>query len=306
MPSATVNGISIAYEERGDGPPLLAIMGLGGQLTDWPEGLVDLLAARFRVVLFDNRDIGLSGGTTGPVPSPWATLVATVFGRWRWARPTSGYRLADMANDGVALLDHLGIDSAHVLGVSMGGMIGQRMAIDHAARVASLTSIMSSTGDPRVGRPSASTMLELARLRPSPEDTPIDELVAKAIELYRLLAGPGADLEAYRGQIRRSIERSYRPAGTARQLAAIQASPDRTRELAQVRAPTVVVHGLVDPLVRYDGGVATATAIAGSRLVLFPDMGHDLPRSRWVELVEIVAANADRGTDRATADSGPI
>jgi len=292
MPTATVNGITIAYEEKGEGRPLLLIMGLGGQLTDWPPALVDLLAERFRVVLFDNRDIGLSSQSSSPVPSRWAMFWATMTRR----RPSSAYQLSGMADDTAGLLDHLGIGAAHLVGISMGGMIGQQLAIDHPTRVASLTSIMSSTGDPKVGRAAPSLLLKLAFRRPPPAGTPVEEVVDQAVELYRLLAGPGTDVEAYRDLARISIQRSYRPEGAARQLVAVQASPDRTAALARVGAPTLVVHGIVDPLVRYDGGVATASAIPGSRLLMFPDMGHDLPRGRMVELVEAVAANADRAT----------
>jgi pimeloyl-ACP methyl ester carboxylesterase len=153
---------------------------------------------------------------------------------------------------------------------------------------------MSSTGDPKVGRPAPSLLLKLAFRRPPPAGAPVEEVVDQAVDLFRLLVGPETDVEAYRDLARISIQRSYRPKGAARQMVAVQASPDRTGALARVGTPTLVVHGIVDPLVRYDGGVATARAIPGSRLLMFPDMGHDLPRVRLVELVEAVAANADR------------
>lgn len=290
MPAVEVNGVSIHYEERGSGDPLLLIMGLGGQLTDWPPTLVDLLAERFRVILFDNRDAGLSSELDGRTPGFWANLRATLTGR----QPLAGYRLADMAADTVGLLDHLGIERAQVVGVSMGGMIAQQLTIDHPERVAGLVSIMSTTGDRRVGRPTAALVRRLAFRRPPPADAPIEEIVEAATALYLEVAGPSPDIGAFRDLARRSIGRSYRPDGTGRQLAAIQDSPDRTEALGRVTAPTVVVHGAVDPLVRLSGGVATTRAVPGSRLVVFPDMGHDLPASRLAELVELIVDNVDR------------
>ncbi len=307
MPTAEIDGLTIAYEEQGDGPPLVLIMGLGGQLTDWPPDLVDRLAERFRVVRFDNRDIGLSSEIDAPAPGPWSSLWAAITGRQRLA----SYRLADMAADTTGLLDHLGIGAAHLVGVSMGGMIAQQVAIDHPGRVASLVSIMSTTGDRRVGRPSASLLAQLGRRRPPPVGTPTAELVDEAVELYRSISGPGRDLAAARELLTRSIERSYRPEGTARQLAAIQASPDRTGALGRVTAPTLVVHGRVDPLVRLSGGLATTAAVPGSRLVVFPDMGHDLPGARTAELVDLIDENAVRAGDLrvdrpSPADPDPI
>lgn len=291
MPTVDLDGITIAYEDEGSGPPLVLVMGLGGQLTDWPPDLVDRLAERFRVIRLDNRDIGLSSLVDGPVPGPWSTLLASITGRRRRA----AYRLADMAGDVVGLLDHLGIESANVVGVSMGGMIAQQLAIDHPGRVASLVSIMSTTGDRRVGRPAFSLVRRLGFRRPPAADAPIDEIVEEGLRIYRAIAGPSRDDEAARALFHRSIERSYRPDGTARQLAAIQASPDRTRALGGVTAPTLVVHGLVDPLVRLSGGLATARAVPGSRLVVYPDMGHDLPSTRWPELIDLITATAAAG-----------
>lgn len=287
MATTEANGITIHYEERGSGPPLVLIMGLGGQLTDWPPALVDLLAERFRVILFDNRDIGLSSQIDVPPPGIWSSLRAAITGR----QPKAPYRLSDMADDTAGLLDHLGIERAVVVGVSMGGMIAQQLAIDHPGRVAGLVSIMSTTGNRRVGRPSPSLVSRLAVRRPPPSDAPVDEIVDQGIDLYEAISGPARDLGAARQLFRRSIERSYRPDGTARQLAAIQGSPDRSPELAKVSVPTLVVHGQVDPLVRLSGGLATVEAIPGARLVVFPEMGHDLPSTRWVELVDLIGAN---------------
>lgn len=300
MPTAESNGITIHYEEQGQGEPLLLIMGLGGQLTDWPAGLVDLLAERFRVIRFDNRDIGLSSTIEIPPPGIWSSLRAAITGR----QPEAPYRLADMADDTAGLLDHLGIESVQVVGVSMGGMIAQQLAIDHPERVSGLVSIMSTTGNRRVGRPSSSLVSRLAVRRPPPADAPIEEIIDQGVDLYEAISGPARNLDTAREVFRRSIERSYRPDGTARQLAAIQGSPDRTPELAELAIPTLVVHGQVDPLVRLSGGLATVEAIPGARLVVFPEMGHDLPSTRWAELVDLIETNAKAA--RPSVDPSPV
>lgn len=286
MPTADVNGLTIAYEETGSGPPLLLVMGLGGQLIDWPDPLVEQLSERFRVIRFDNRDIGLSSEMSGPELTVLGYFKALITRR----TPESGYVLADMADDVVGLLDVLGIPAAHVVGVSMGGMICQTMAIEHPGRVLTMTSIMSNTGDRRNGRTSAALMAKAARRKPPTIETAVDEFV----ETYRLIAGPVVDEVELRAAAEASVARSFRPHGVARQLAAVNASPDRTDDLARVIAPTLVIHGLVDPLVKPSGGIATASAITGSRLLMFPDMGHDLPRARITEMVAAIAQNSHR------------
>jgi pimeloyl-ACP methyl ester carboxylesterase len=286
MPTISANGINIAYEEQGDGPPLLMIMGLGAQLTDWPAGFVDRLAEDFRVITFDNRDIGLSDEMTGPVLSPSAYFRSLATRR----KPESAYLLADMADDAAGLLDALDIQAAHVAGASMGGMIAQSLTLGHPNRVLSLTSIMSNTGDARNGRTNPALMVKLAR-RPQPT---LENAVEERVSVFKLVAGPHWEDEELQQQSKASVARSFRPAGSARQLAAIQASPDRTADLGSVRAPSLVIHGLVDPLVLPSGGIATAKAIPNSRLLMFPDMGHDLPRPRWPEMVDAMVANAQR------------
>lgn len=287
MPSVDANGITIEYEADGDGDPLLLVMGLGGQLTDWPAAIVELLvAAGFRVIRFDNRDAGLSTEFDWEPPTLRAMAAGVVARR----PPEAGYDIADMAGDAAGLLDALGIDAAHVLGVSMGGMIAQELTITHPRRVRSLTSVMSNTGDRKRGRPAARTLATIARM---PEPTR-DTAVERSVEMFRLISGPGFDAGEVRRLAEVSVARSWRPAGTARQAAAIFASRDRTAALRKVKAPTLVVHGLLDPLVRPSGGVATAMAVPGSRLVMYPDMGHDLPPARTSELVELVRRHADR------------
>lgn len=288
------NGITIEYDEQGSGEPLLLVMGLGGQLTDWPQGFVDLISDRgFRVIRFDNRDSGLSTESTGRVPTIWQLAQAVVFRR----QLASDYRLSDMADDAAALLAAINVDSAHVVGVSMGGMIAQTMAIQHPERVRSLTSIMSTTGSRKVGQPTKRLVAKFVRRKPATRATAIDD----AVETFRNICGPTFDETEFRELAKASAERSFRPNGTARQMAAILASGDRTDELVRLDVPTLVVHGLLDPLVLPTGGIATADAVPGSRLLMFNDMAHDLPRTRWVEMADAIAQNATRAALVATA-----
>ena len=287
MASVQANGIEIEYEIDGEGEPMLLIMGLAAQLTDWPPQLVEqLVEAGFQVIRFDNRDSGLSTEfTMAPPTTP--QLARAIIGRRQLA---TEYRIGDMADDAAGLLDALGLDSAHVVGVSMGGMIAQAMAISHPRRVRSLTSIMSTTGDRRVGRPKVSLMRKSMR-RPNPTR---ETAVALSIETFRAVSGPAFDAEAFRAAAQASVDRSFRPAGTARQTAAIIASPDRTPGLRELRVPTVVIHGMLDPLVQPSGGIATAAAVPGSRLVMFNDMAHDMPVARIGEIADEITRNAVR------------
>jgi pimeloyl-ACP methyl ester carboxylesterase len=280
------NGITIEYDEHGSGEPLLLVMGLGGQMIDWPDGFVDLLAEHFRVIRFDNRDSGLSTEFSSSPPRKSELVKAVVLRR----RLQAEYLLADMARDAVGVLDALAIDRAHVVGISMGGMIAQMISIEHPDRVRSLTSIMSTTGNLRVGQPKLGILIESLR-RPVP---PAELAVDQGIDFFRKICAPTFDEVEFRQMAERSVARSYRPLGTARQTAAIIASPDRTNALRRLRTPTLVIHGLLDPLVRPSGGVATAKAVPGARLVMFNDMAHDLPATRWHEMVDEIAAIAAR------------
>ncbi len=289
MASVQANGITIEYEEQGVGDPLLLVMGLGGQLVDWPQALVErFVDDGFRVIRFDNRDIGLSTEVTAEPPTRGQLLRAVAFRR---SLP-SAYLLQDMAADAVGLLDALDVDRAHVVGMSMGGMIGQQAAISFPERVASLVSVMSTTGNRRVGQPSPKIMRKSLR---RPEPTP-DTAIEQGIELFADICGPTFDEHEFRELAQASFDRSYRPDGTARQLAAIIASGDRTEQLRQLEVPALVIHGLVDTLVRPSGGIATAEAIPGSRLLMFNDMGHDLPHTRHAEMVSAIRANAERAS----------
>jgi pimeloyl-ACP methyl ester carboxylesterase len=292
MAAIQANGITIEYDTRGDGEPLLLVMGLGGQLIDWPDDFVDLLVAEgFRVIRFDNRDAGLSTEFDWIPPSRARSAAALLARR----RPRAGYLMSDMAADAAGLLRGLDVGPAHVVGISMGGMIAQTMAIEQPDCVRSLTSIMSNTGNNRHGLPHRRVIIKLSRLAPPTIETAAES----SLSVYRLVAGPAADDDLFRKQARASVERSFRPSGVLRQTAAIVASPDRTPGLQRVRVPSLVIHGLADPLVRPSGGIATARALPGSRLLMFPEMGHDMPRSRWPEMVAAIRQNASRAAQPA-------
>ena len=289
--TAEANGLTLAYEtfgEEGD-PPVLLIMGLGTQMIFWDDGLCEALAASgLYVVRFDNRDVGLSSHLDqAPVPD----LAAVTAG------DTSGavYTLDDMADDTVSLLDALGLDSAHLVGVSMGGMIAQTVAILHPARVRSLVSIMSTTGDPAVGQPTDEAMQAL--LAPMPRGR--QEAIERTVRTWRFIASPGFEWNEDRVRDLAGVayDRAYDPAGFARQLTAILASGDRTEQLGTVDVPTVVLHGDADLLVTPSGGEATAAAVPGAELVTIERMGHDVPRELWERLVEIIGETVERGEE---------
>ena len=283
MPTAHVNGIAIEFETSGDraDPPLLMVMGLGGQLIAWPQEFVEDLAARgFFVIRYDNRDVGLSTKFDG-TPDFGALFMGD--------GSSASYRVEDMADDAAALLAHLGIAAAHVMGVSMGGMITQALVINHAERVITACSIMSTTGDRAVGAPTAEAATALLR----PPATSRDEAVAASVEGSKVISSPGFpfDSEMMTRRAEAAYDRNFCPEGTARQLAAILASPDRTEGLRRVDVPFLVIHGEADPLVTVSGGKATAAAVPGSKLTLIPGMGHDLPEGLWDQIIDAVVAN---------------
>lgn len=284
---APVNGLELAYETIGDpsDPPLLLVMGLGMQLIHWDRELCEQLAERgFYVIRFDNRDAGLSSKIDAPVPP----LIRAMVG----LRIDTPYLMEDMADDAFALLDHLGIERVHVMAVSMGGMIAQAMAIRHPERVLSLATIMSTTGERRVGRPKLRVWGVLLRQAPQEKDAYVNYFV----RVFKVIGSPDypMDERRMREMAAETFERNHHAAGTARQLGAIMASGDRTKLLRQVRVPTVVIHGTDDPLVPFRGGVATARAIPDAELVAIPGMGHDLPRELWPKIVDAVVKNGER------------
>ena len=288
MASTTVStGITLEYEVHGEGDPLLLVMGLGGQLVAWPSSFIAGLVDRgFKVITFDNRDIGLSTKIDAAPPTKLKSAMFTISRRFA----KSAYLLSDMAKDAVGLLDALNIERAHVVGMSMGGMIAQTLAIEHPSRVRSLTSIMSTTGNPRVGRPKTTVALRAAKLTGGSKETFADRQAA----LFKLFSGSLYDELEIREVAKLSVERNFTPDGTARQMAAIMASPDRTPQLKKLNVPTLVVHGLEDGLVQPSGGYATTKAIPGARLLAFPDMGHNLPQARIPEILDEIKRNTLR------------
>jgi len=288
MASTTVStGMTLEYEVHGDGIPLLLVMGLGGQLVAWPATFIAGLVDRgFQVITFDNRDIGLSTKIDAAPPTKNQSAMFSISRRFA----KSAYLLSDMAKDAVGLLDALNIERAHVVGMSMGGMIAQTMAIEHPSRVRSLTSIMSTTGNPRVGRPKTSVLLRAGKLTRGNKETFADRQAA----LFKLFSGSLYDELEIREVAKLSVERNFTPDGTARQMAAIMASPDRTPQLKKLNVPTLVVHGLEDGLVQPSGGYETTKAIPGARLLAFPDMGHNLPQTRIPEILDEIKRNTLR------------
>ncbi|PZQ23940.1 MAG: alpha/beta hydrolase [Sphingopyxis macrogoltabida] len=289
---STANGIEITYEDKGprDAPVILLVMGLGGQLTLWPDEFVDALNARgFRTIRYDNRDVGLSTRfDAAGVPNLKWMFVKTILRLP--VRPT--YSLADMAADGMALLDVLGVGRAHIVGVSMGGMIAQHIAARYPERVLSLTSVMSTTGNPRLPRARKEAMQALAN-RPMSGDA--EAMIAYSVRAARIIGSPGypAEEERLQRRVRGDYERGWYPQGVARQMAAIVADGDRRPMLKAITAPTLVIHGEDDPLVPLAGGRDTADNIAGARLFTIPGMGHDLPLALVDTMAGAIADHID-------------
>jgi pimeloyl-ACP methyl ester carboxylesterase len=288
VPDVRSNGLQIHYETLGDpsDPPMLLIMGIGAQLIDWPAEFCAQLAARgFHVILMDNRDAGLSTALDD-LGAP--DLPAIISGD----KSTVAYLFSDMAADAAGLLKALGVERAHVVGASMGGMIAQQLVIDHPDLTASLCSIMSTTGDRAVGQATPAALAAITR----PAATSREDAITRGVAGSRVIGSPGypANEDELRRRAAAKYDRSFRPAGSARQISAIVASPDRTAALHDVTAPTVVLHGEEDPLVDVSGGRATAAAVPGAELVTFAGMGHDLPRELWPQLIDAIVRNAAR------------
>ncbi len=277
MATAQANGITIEYDTFGspDHPALLLIMGFTAQLTSWDERFCRMLADGERYVIrYDNRDCGLSTTLDGVEVDLGAVMSAALA---REPLPEVPYTLSDMAADAVGLLDHLGIDRAHVMGASMGGMIAQTVAIEHPQRVASLISIMSMTGEPEAGEPTAEAMAVLFTPPPKDRAAYIESAAATAVWSSRRWFDRARNEEHYA----KSFDRRFYPEGAPRQLAAVYASGPRTETLPTVEAPTLVIHGLDDTLITPSGGRRTAELVPGSNLLMVADMGHDLPAPLW-------------------------
>ena len=285
------NGVEIAYEAFGDpaGPPVLLIMGLGTQMIAWPDEMCQRLAdAGHHVIRYDNRDVGLSTHLD-EVRAP--SLPDIVLRR---ADPP--YTISDMADDGAGLLTALGIDSAHIVGASMGGFIAQHLALRHRSRVRSMTLIMTSTGSKLVGNPKPKLFARLTKRRGLADRTSAQQY---AVETFRIIGSRGyAFDEEYLAQLAgESYDRAHDPGGYLRQLAAIVAQPNRSAALARLDVPALVIHGLHDPLVAPSGGLAAAKRLRNAKFVGYSGMGHDLPRELWPDMVREIAALAARADD---------
>jgi pimeloyl-ACP methyl ester carboxylesterase len=281
-------GIELAYETFGDpeDPTVLLIMGLGMQMLGWEEDFCGLVADRgFQVVRFDNRDVGLSTKVEGGRPN--------IIAGWLGRTGSAPYRLADMADDAAGLVDHLGIERAHVVGASMGGMIAQTLAARHPDTTLSLTSIMSGPGGRKVATMPRMSVIGTLLARPPSER---EAYAAHVAAIFERIGSPGFehDPERLRRRALLAYDRCFYPVGAARQLMAIMASGDRTEELHRIKAPTLAIHGADDRLLPAAGGRAVADAVPGARLEVIDGMGHDLPTQLWPRMVDLIAANAAR------------
>jgi pimeloyl-ACP methyl ester carboxylesterase len=285
VPKVKANGIDIEYLIEGDAAdrPLLLVMGLGAQLITWPQGFVDALCERgFYVIRFDNRDSGLSTQLEG---TPEITALFT------GDTSSAPYLIEDMADDAAGLLAELGLRKVHVVGASLGGMITQALVIHHQDLFLSACSIMSTTGNRSVGAPTGEAITALLR----PIATSREEAIEASVAGSKVIGSPGYPLDeaVLRTRAAAAYDRSYCPEGTARQLAAVLASPDRTEGLHGVQLPFLVLHGEADPLVTLSGGQATAEAVPDAKLITYPGMGHDLPEPLWTDVADAIVANAE-------------
>ena len=284
------NGIEIAYESFGDpaDPTILLVMGLGTQMLAWPDELCEALAdAGHHVVRVDNRAVGRATPIDAPAPRLLDIL-----------RRRPAYTIGDMADDAVGLLDALDVERAHVVGASMGGFISQTVALHHPERVETLSLIMTSTGSMKVGRPTPHVMRMMASRAMGQTR---EEAMDGAVDTYRIIGSPDhLDEDLVRELAGLSFDRSYDPGGAQRQLAAIMAQPDRTRALGKLQVPTLVVHGLADPLVTVSGGLAIARAIPNATFIGHSGMGHDLPRTMWPSLRDDIVGLIGRNRRVAT------
>lgn len=277
MPHIIANSIKLAYEEHGDpsAPPVLMIMGLGGQLTMWPDDLISsFVACGYRVITFYNRDIGLSHQHSGETPPK---ILRQIILRRLGIRMKTPYALMDMANDTIALMQGLALERAHIVGISMGGMIGQHVAALAPERVQSLTAIMTTTGNPKLPRPSGKVMEAMVRRGPPP--TTRDAIIDLSVKTFGVIGTPGEDhnTNGMRDRITLSYDRNYNPAGVARQMSAIVAAGDFRKYTRRIQAPTLVLHGSADPLVPIEGGHDIAKLVRGAQMKILDGMGHDVP-----------------------------
>jgi pimeloyl-ACP methyl ester carboxylesterase len=290
----SANGVSLEVEDHGptSGEPLVLIMGLGMQLVAWHEGFVaQLVAQGFRVIRFDNRDIGLSQRFDQfGVPNLAFDAMRHTVG----LPVRSPYTIADMADDTAALLDALGLRSAHVCGASMGGMIAQHLAVRHPQRVRSLTLMMTTSGARNLAQPRWKVQLAMLSRPKNPRE--VESVIEHYVRIYKLIGSPGYPAtDAYlHERLGLSVRRSHRPAAVARQLVAIAADGDRSALLPRIQAPVQVIHGLADPLVPVEAGRDLAARISGSEIDLIEGMGHDIPQPLWPRFVADIRSAAAR------------
>jgi pimeloyl-ACP methyl ester carboxylesterase len=288
MSRAAANGIEIEYDTFGTpaDPAVLLVMGLGGQMTAWEEGFCELLASHGRYVIrFDNRDVGLSTKLDDTDVDVAAVVMAALAGE---PLPPVPYTLSAMSDDAFGLLDALGIERAHIVGASMGGMIVQTMAIEHPDRVLTMTSIMSNTGEQEYGGPTDDAMQML--MAPPPADR--TEYIESSIRAWKIIGSPRYTDEAkVRARAAASYDRSFYPPGTNRQVGAVAASGSRAEGLRQLRVPTLVIHGRADPLIQLTGGERTAELVPAANLLVCNDMGHDLPEPLWPLIADVIVSH---------------
>ena len=288
MPYAHNGSTDIYYETFGDSadPALLMINGLGSQCISYRSEWCEQFVARgFFAIRFDNRDVGLSTKFKDVIPDMGAVMHALREGN----EPNVGYRLRDMATDALAVLDDLGIDRAHVMGLSMGGMIVQQLAIDHPERLASMTSVMSTTGDPDVGQATPEAFAILT----GPPATSRLSAIARHLEGNRTFGSPGHyDPDRLTQAAEEAFDRCFYPPGVARQITAVMASGSRSDGLRTVSVPTLVMHGDADTLIDISGGRRTAECVPGARFEVLEGMGHDYPPAYWDRWIELVADHA--------------
>jgi pimeloyl-ACP methyl ester carboxylesterase len=292
MPQMTTKEVTLEYETIGSAadPPLLLVMGFGAQLIAWPRAFCERLAASGRFVIsFDNRDCGLSSKLDGQGADLTPIIAAASAGDFEKARALAAYTLSEMSDDGLALLDALEVERAHVLGSSMGGMIAQTMAIEHPERLLTLTSMMSTTGEPEFGQ--STPQATQALLTPAPADRAGYVDAAASSMIWRSKKYP--NLARVRELAGESYDRCYYPEGATRQLAAMIASGSRAERLPDVQIPTLVMHGLDDTLIAPSGGERTAALIPDARLLLFADMGHDRPEPLWPQICGAIIEHTD-------------
>lgn len=302
MARAKLNTVEIEYEARGDAkaPTILLINGLGSQMTRYPPAFCDLLVAKgFQVIRFDNRDVGLSTKFDGAKVPPMPEIVAA---RMRGEKPNVPYTLDDMAADAIGVLDAVGVKQAHVVGISMGGMIGQLVAANYPDRVLSFTSIMSTTGNPGLAQAKPEAMAVLTTPAPDPK-ADLEAFLKHSIANARTIGSPGYpfDEAVLRERATTDMERCFNPAGVGRQMAAVTATGDRRERIKTIRAPVVVLHGADDPLVPLPGGQDTAANIPGAELRVIPGMGHDMPPALYPVFVEAIMRAVERASGKARA-----